>query len=195
MKKQFIPFIFLFFLVQFACKEKEGGAVEVSPSVLMERADSLITKTFDTLRNTLAKAVGEKGFAGAVSFCNLEASGLTNTFTGDGIRISRTSDKIRNPRNKADEMEWEVLNEYLQLKKVKKELDPVLKKDAAGSHHYFKPILIQAMCLNCHGEKQTQIKSETWDVIQQIYPADSAFDYADGDLRGIWHVVFTKKNR
>lgn len=194
MKKQLFPVIFLIFLLQFACKEKEGGAGEVNRSVLMAKADSLIIKTFDTLRNTLLKAVGEKGFAGAVSFCNTEALSLTNTFTRDGISLRRTSDKIRNPLNKAHQMEWEVLNEYLQLKKDKKELNPVLKKDAAGNHHYFKPILMQALCLNCHGEKQTQIKPGTWDVLQQNYPSDAAFDYKEGDLRGIWHVVFSKKN-
>jgi hypothetical protein len=40
-------------------------------AVVWERkGDSLVTKTFDTLRNTLTKAIGEKGLAGAVEFCN-----------------------------------------------------------------------------------------------------------------------------
>jgi hypothetical protein len=26
------------------------------------------------------------------------------------------------------------------------------------------------------------------------YPADTAFDYKEGDLQGIWHVMFSKNN-
>ena len=156
------------------------------------KGDSLITQTFDTLRNTLLRAVGEKGFPGAVDFCNTAAIYLTNSYASEGIIIKRSSDKIRNAANAPDSIEKEMLSAYLQMKKIKQELKPITQKDAAGNHHYFKPILLQAICLNCHGDKTTQIKPDTWEMIQKKYPFDSAFNYKEGDLRGIWHITFKK---
>lgn len=161
--------------------------------VWKSKGDSLVTKTFDLLRNTLTKAIGEKGFVGAVEFCNTQALELTNSFTSEGITVKRSSDKLRNPANAPDTIEQRILSSFLQLKKENREIKPVLEKDAAGNHHYFKPIILQAMCLNCHGDKTTQIKPNVWNVIQQKYPADAAFDYKEGDLRGLWHVMFSNK--
>lgn len=159
----------------------------------VSKGDSLTVQTFDTLRNTLLKAISEKGFPGAVEFCNTAALDITAIYAGEGIQIKRTSDKIRNPVNTSDEMENEILKEYLKLKLEKKELTPIVKQDSKSNHHYFKPILIQAMCLNCHGEKETQIKPDTWDMIQKKYPKDAAINYKEGDLRGLWHIIFTEK--
>lgn len=173
----------------FSCTEKKQPE-EVA--IWKSKGDSLIAQTFDTLRNTLLKTIGEKGFPGAVSFCNTKALSLTNTYAAEGITIKRTSDKLRNPANRPDNMEQEILSAYLQMKRDKQELKPVFKKDAEGNRHYFKPILLQAMCSNCHGDKTTQIRPDTWESILQKYPADAAFNYKEGDLRGIWHLTFLK---
>ncbi len=157
------------------------------------KGDSLTAQTFDTLRKTLQKAISESGLPGAVEFCNTAALDLTKTYTDEAIQIKRTSDKIRNPVNTSDEMEKDVIKAYLEQKKENKQLTAILKQDSKGNHHYFKPILIQAMCLNCHGAKETQIKPDTWDMIQKKYPKDAAFDYKEGDIRGIWHLVFSKE--
>lgn len=172
-----------------SCTEKKETT---DLSALKSKGDSLIAQTFDTLRNTLLSTIGEKGFPGAVSFCNTKALSLTNTYAAEGITIKRTSDKLRNPANRPDNMEQEILSAYLQMKEDKQELKPVLKKDTEGNHHYFKPILLQAMCSNCHGDKNTQIKPDTWEVIRLQYPADAAYNYKEGDLRGIWHLTFLK---
>ena len=181
--------ISLLLVTVISCTEKKKPDDDVA---LRSKGDSLITQTFDTLRNTLLGAIGEKGFPGAVSFCNTEALPLTNSYVYEGIIIKRSSDKIRNSANAPDSIEQEILSVYLQMKKDKQELKSVLKKDAAGNYHYFKPILLQTMCLNCHGDKTTQIKPDTWESIRQKYPADSAFNYKEGGLRGIWHITFKK---
>ena len=54
------------------------------------QGDTLVAQTFDTLRNTLLKAIGEKGFAGAVEFCTINALPLTNTFSAGDKSIKRT---------------------------------------------------------------------------------------------------------
>ena len=37
------------------------------------KGDSIVKITFDTLRNALIKTMGEKGLAGALRFCNVQA--------------------------------------------------------------------------------------------------------------------------
>lgn len=173
-----------------SCKQSENKKESTDWE---SKGDFLTIQTFDTLRNTLLKAIRERGLPGAVEFCNTAALGLTKTYAGTGIQIKRTSDKIRNPVNTPDAMESDVIKAYLKQKKENKQLTAIVKQDSKGNHHYFKPIFIQAMCLNCHGEKETQIKPDTWSIIQKKYPDDAAFDYKEGDIRGIWHLVFSKE--
>ncbi len=173
----------------FSCKQSKDKEYTDWKS----KGDSLTAQTFDTLRKTLQKAISVSGLPGAVEFCNTAALDLTKTYAGKGIQIKRTSDKIRNPANIPDEMENDVIKTYLEQKEENKQLTAFIKQDAGGNHHYFKPILIQAMCLNCHGAKETQIKPDTWDMIQKKYPNDAAFNYKEGDIRGIWHLVFSKE--
>lgn len=156
------------------------------------KGDSLTTQTFETLRKTLQKAISERGLPGAVEFCNTAALDLTRTYAAKEIQIKRTSDKIRNPVNTPDEMENDVIKTYLNQKEENKQLTAIIKQDLKGNQHYFKPIFVQSMCLNCHGTKETQIKPDTWDMIRKKYPNDAGFNYKEGDLRGVWHIVFTK---
>jgi hypothetical protein len=48
---------------------------------------------------------------------------------------------------------------------------------------------MQGMCLSCHGKRE-QIPAPTLNAINQLYPNDKAFDFKEGDLRGIWHITF-----
>jgi hypothetical protein len=86
--------------------------------------------------------------------------------------------------------------QYFQQRRFEnKEPDPQIRKDKKGNTHYFKPILIQTMCLNCHGDKVTDISRETRQAIEIKYPFDAAFNYKEGDLRGMWHIIFPNKKR
>ncbi len=166
--------------------EKENDSQQAG---LAAKADSLIARTFDTLRHTLQRTIAAKGFDGAVAFCNMEAMGLLTIYAKDGITFRRTSEKLRNPDNAPNDLEQEILASWQAQKNQKQELKPVFKTDAQGNHHYFKPILLQSMCLNCHGIPDVQVQPATWQAIQKYYPADRAFGYQEGDLRGAWHIT------
>ena len=168
-----------------------GGGKNIMPDDQVKtQGEKVIAQTFDTLRSTLLNEIRNYGFAGAVEFCNTNALTLTNTYASENIFVKRTSGKLRNMANASDSMEQRILALYWSLKSNGKELKPVIEKDDVGNQHYFKPIIIQAMCLNCHGDKNTQIQPATWQTIQLKYPSDAAWDYEEGDLRGIWHVKF-----
>lgn len=79
------------------------------------KGDSIVAKTFDTLRNTLLNAVKEKGFDGAVEFCNTSALSLTNSYAENNISIERTSDKLRNPANAPDSTEKRILSQFIKM--------------------------------------------------------------------------------
>ena len=158
----------------------------------MTMGDNLARISFDTLRNTLLLAIMKEGTAGAVSFCKERASGLTGAYATEGIAISRTSLKYRNPENKPDEMSAGVLAAMQSLIDKSEKAVPVLRSDENGTVHYYKPILVQAMCLNCHGAVPGQIQQDVLARIDSLYPGDLARNYKEGELRGAWHIRFEK---
>jgi hypothetical protein len=112
----------------FSCKTKVNPAEDLV--AWKNKGDSLVNRSFDTLRNTLLKAIGENGFAGAVTVCNTEAPGLMNVYAGKGTSIRRATEKFRNPANRADSTERKILQYYQGLMRDKKELTPITEKDA-----------------------------------------------------------------
>jgi hypothetical protein len=101
--------------------------------------------------------------------------------------------KVRNPGNAPDSLEQLILQEMERDTKTQKEIKAKLVRSLSGEVHYFKPILLQPMCLNCHGTPQTQIQPATLNKIKELYPNDQAIDFKEGDLRGIWHIIFRRK--
>ena len=159
-----------------------------------QQADSLISKTFDTLRHTLMQAVGQAGYAGAIQACNTQALPLTGSMLPSGVVLKRATLKPRNSSNTADTLEQRILAYFEALKTSGKPITPIAETDNQGKLHYFKPIIMQEMCLNCHGQKEAQIQATTWQALQKLYPADSAYGYQNGDLRGLWHLTQTLQN-
>lgn len=158
-------------------------------SAYVRKGDSLVKMTFDTLRNTLLATIQAKGVEGAVRFCNINAMPVTASFASERIHISRVTDRPRNPGNALTEFD------RLQFDRYRNDLDkgdslaPAVIKEGRFVH-YYKPILVQAMCLNCHGQKGTDISLPLSATIDSLYPSDAAKGYRNGQLRGMWHVKF-----
>ncbi len=169
------------------CAEKKE---QEALTMWMQKGDSLVSTTFDSLRNTLLRTIAEQGFPGAIQFCNTMALPLTAAYTNAETSIRRATDKYRNPANNADSMEQRLLTYFQQQRKEQKEMTAVVETDKQGRKHFFKPIIMQRMCLNCHGNKDENISTATWDAIRKLYPGDRAINYREGDLRGLWHIVF-----
>ncbi len=49
------------------------------------------------------------------------------------------------------------------------------------------------MCMQCHGETNTEVLTNTLSKINTLYPDDKAMGYKVGELRGIWVVELNKK--
>lgn len=147
-------------------------------------ADELTGELKRLLSNELAKG----GFAGAVRVCGEKAQTLAGQFNAaKGASARRVSQRYRNPNDRPDPYEeailvrWQTLHHLKQLPEESVEVTT----DAKGRRHlrYLRPIVVQGMCLTCHGTPE-KIPDEVREVIRQRYPTDLATGYAAGDLRG-----------
>jgi hypothetical protein len=162
-------------------------------SVYVKQGNMIVSATFDSLRNSLLRAIGTQGFEGAITYCNVNAFVLTNTYA-DSVSIERTALRYRNPKNKPDSLEQVILESMTsELKPGAVPGTKIIRDDLNGEIHYFKPIMMQAMCLNCHGKPNDQINEKTSTRIRQLYPRDRAVDFKEGDLRGVWHIIFSPR--
>jgi Protein of unknown function (DUF3365) len=190
-----IAFFTVSILIVIGCNSNDAGNNKQDADELaayVKQGDSIVKITFDTLRNTLFKTIGEKGLRGALIFCNAQALPITKIYASEGIAVSRISDKNRNPENglsEFDKIEW---GKYINNTTRKDSLKPVVIFNDSEAH-YYKPILMQPFCLSCHGTPEKEIAKALLPVIDSLYPADKAKGYKAGDLRGMWHIVFTKQ--
>ncbi len=142
-----------------------------------------------SLKDILVKEIQTNGVVAAVSVCSDTAQILTANYSlSKGIYIKRVSFMNRNPNNIPDEFEDKVLKIFEELSSQKKLSDTteIFKlKEEGGVYNvrYMKPILIQALCLNCHGAAN-QISDEVKTIISNKYSNDKATGYQLDDLRG-----------
>jgi hypothetical protein len=186
----------LIILVTAACNNNGANNQKeektASTATVISKGDSIVKITFDTLSNTLVKTIAAKGLSGALVFCNVQAATITSIYASAGISVSRVTDKTRNAKNALtdfDKIEWD---KYKTLLTNKDSIKPVVIF-RNNEQHYYKPILVQTMCLNCHGTPGKEIPKDLLPVIDSLYPSDRAKGYKEGDLRGMWHVVLTNK--
>lgn len=155
-----------------------------------EQSSMLLLKT---LKNHLSAKISSEGVIPAIKFCNREALALTDSVQsvlGRGILIKRTSSKIRNPLNRPDKEEKEAINWFASREDDSDRPAFYIssgKKNGKAYYHYFKPLFMQGLCLNCHGEP-SKMNPDILVRIKEIYPEDQAFGYKEGDFRGLVHV-------
>ena len=184
--KYLINVSILFFLILFlGCADKRTEVAEDQLEGM--RATSM--EFMKSLKGVLIKQIQTKGVLQAVSVCSDTAQVLTNNFgLQKGVFIRRVSLRNRNENNYPDDFEKMVLNKF-ELLKQNNELDDKTEhietvKDGEYTYvRYLKPILIQAECLNCHGNPNDMM-TDVKDLIMQKYPRDKAVGYSIGDLRG-----------
>mgnify|MGYP001421714120 CR=1 FL=1 len=194
--KHTIFYISILLITLFAACSNNNRNTDNLISDYTRMGNSIVKKTFDTLRNSLQIAISQSGFEGAVPYCQTAAYSLTNIYASDSVTIRRTALKYRNPANKPDTSEERVLKIFASLKEqgiINDSIKPITEGSKNGEVHFYKPIILQQMCASCHGSKGADIQPPVWKAISTLYPLDMAYDFKTGDLRGMWHIVFTSK--
>lgn len=192
-------FSFIIIVALISCVEKkENKAVIgnntnklISEYLLKGREISLVTQ--NTLLANVSQAMKKSGAEYAIQFCNIKASGLTDSISvANNCKISRVSDKNRNEGNNLkDDLDKSIMNYYNEKINTNKSLNDTIVYNDNGVMTYYNAIKIaMSACLKCHGEPKIDIAEGVLNKINQLYPNDLAKGYKLGDLRGLWKIEF-----
>jgi len=157
--------------------------------------ESLAQQTQQLLGTNLKMALQESGPKGAIKFCNIQAYPLVDSIQqNQEIHIRRTSLKIRNQENKPTALEKRILEAYNYNQENDQPLTGNVQQLEGNYLLYTKPIVINnPACLNCHGKVGENVSAETFALINELYPGDSATGFELGDLRGMWSIKMANK--
>jgi len=147
-----------------------------------ERAREALGPLKQGLMGALKGALAESPTA-AVDTCKLAAPSITEGAARPGVKVGRTSNRLRNPGNAPEPWMKPLLAELEQRPK-----SPGLGRVVAlagGRVGYVEPIYLQPMCTTCHGKA---IDPALLTHIRERYPQDRAVGYEPGELRGLFWV-------
>ena len=149
-----------------------------------------------SLKARLSEELGAHGPLAAINVCAKEAPKMTAEASTAGVSVRRVSLKIRNPMSQPSEYEREQLEHFAQLVAEGKVLEGQFKTRLEGDEtavYFFKPLLIEKACVNCHGPVDS-LDEELAARLAELYPADQATGYEEGDLRGMFSARTTLPN-
>ncbi len=140
------------------------------------------------LLQVLLEEIGKGGYQNAISVCSDMAQEITKKYYQEkyNLYIRRVSEKPRNKLNSPDQYELEILKKLDKMNKdgkLPKEYFELVKEGERKYLRYFSPIVIQPMCLPCHGEEKL-LSDEIKSFLKRRYPEDKAIGYREGDFRG-----------
>lgn len=185
MKQVIISTVLLLSFLFIQCAEKKNELSEDQLKAMRTTSTDFMKE----LKGILIEQIQTGGMIQAVAVCSDTAQLLTNEFGVErGVFIKRVSMKNRNKNNYPDDFEKRTLNRFELLKQNNElnnetEYAEIISEGDYKYLRYLKPILVQAECLNCHGN-QTDMMPEVNNLIVQEYPQDKATGYKVGDLRG-----------
>lgn len=180
--------VFLFFSCNKKTKEEKIATTEKIDTTLQQYA----VEAKEVLGKNLMNAITKQGTEKAIEFCSTKAIVLTDSVgNASNASIKRVSDKPRNLDNLANDNETDFINE-LKIKISKSEkLTPKYTESDSKITGYF-PIVTNAMCIQCHGSKESDIKPNVLMKIAELYPKDAATGYKENEIRGIFVVTKNK---
>ncbi len=131
------------------------------------------------LREGMAQGIPE-----AITACRVRAPEIARTHSQDGVRVGRTSHRLRNPANAPPAWVAPLLAAYVADPSARAAKTVTIDDGRAG---YVEPIVAQGLCLACHG---SALAPEVSARIGELYPDDQAVGFASGDLRGLFWVEY-----
>lgn len=195
MKTKLFYILPLLGLTLFACENsgkkvngKTGETIVKSDAEYINDGKIIAETTFKVLSSNLQQAMAEGGVENALTYCNVNAMSLTDSLSKHyNVTIKRVSDKTRNPLNSPTANEQKIIDDYLANAENRK---PVLEKGDNYMRTFYAPIIAKGLCLSCHGTIGETLVSENNEKIKILYPEDKAVGYSEGDLRGVWSIMF-----
>ncbi|WP_438970957.1 Tll0287-like domain-containing protein [Methylophaga sp.] len=155
------------------------------------KAQAAIKEFGSSLKASLMSAMQDGGPIEAVAVCNLIAPTLAAEMSKKyGMDIGRTSLKVRNPDNEADEWETSVMQDFETRLSTGEAIQSLtfsekVATDIGHQWRMMKAIPTDKVCLSCHG---TKIAPPIQKKLNKYYPDDMATGYKLRDIRGAFTV-------
>jgi hypothetical protein len=154
----------------------ETSGMDEGTRALKARASKARDELFGKLSGRLAAALEDGGPVAAISVCKEAAPTLAREVSeANGLRIGRTSFRLRNPDNAPPG--W--ATSYVEARTQ----DDVFLVHPEGGLRALLPIGLHPKCLTCHGEAAA-MPDDLRAAIREAYPGDEATGFEAGDLRG-----------
>ncbi|MDJ0806638.1 MAG: DUF3365 domain-containing protein [Gammaproteobacteria bacterium] len=160
---------------------------EQDTAKLTAEGKGVIKSFFGDLKGELVKGMKSGGPVHTINVCNKVAPNLSEAHSQmSGWQVSRTSLKTRNPKNKPDAWETQVLNEFETRKAAGEDPMKIVKTEIVEENgrkvfRMMKAIPTAEVCTKCHG---SDIAAPVAEKLDELYPEDKARGYSVGDLRG-----------
>ena len=153
---------------------------------LQAKAEAARTELAGMLMGRLQEVLKAQGPEKAIEVCQNEAPAMAEKVgRSNGVRIGRTSTKLRNPSNRTPA--------WAEAMVAEKVAEPRFIQAPDGGMQAFLPIRLGQACLVCHGP-DNGISPGVRSVLKAKYPQDQATGYQAGDLRGwFWVEVPARK--
>ncbi len=155
------------------------------------RADAAIQDLGSELRGALVARMQADGPVAAIDFCHDEAPRIAaRVGERHGLRIGRTSVRVRSPGNAAQQWQQPVLADFatqVAAGSAPQTLVRVIDSDLPPgvALRTMKGIAVEAPCLACHGRELAEPVAQ---AIGAKYPGDAATGFSAGELRGAFWV-------
>jgi hypothetical protein len=184
----------------FACKKvpekisEEASPVTANDEKLMLKAGEVSALLQKRLGSQLKAAMTSGGPIAGIQVCQQVGQSLTSSTNEelDGVKVTRTSLKVRNPKNAPTLGDKQVMENWLKQVADGGEFpknEIVHRED--GTAVVYQPIITQQLCMKCHGDPST-FAPELISLIEKHYPDDQATGFTEGSLRGVFKVIFAE---
>lgn len=178
-----------------SCSDNQSHSLEEFEHSATMKIKALATD----LKKELGASMQSGGPVAAINTCKIKAPEITGQLnSADNVQIKRTSLRLRNSKNVADDWEKKVLisfEEELSSGTAAKELTYSEKITSANQTTFrmMRAIPMQPVCLSCHGDINNMNK-DLISALQQDYPNDLATGFSVGEIRGAFSVSQTISN-
>ncbi len=149
----------------------------MTPTQTAQQAKGLKARQelFSKLIARLSQALAE-GPDKAIHACNIAAPEIAAAVAAaEGLRIGRTSHRLRNPKNEPPE--------WARRHVAKRSGEPLWLTHEDGRLAGLLPIGTMPLCITCHGP-WAGIARPVRKALAELYPEDRAIEFKPGDLRG-----------
>jgi len=171
-------------IIALAAAALMAGAAFANEAELARGAE-LLAPFKRELQTALREGLAE-GPSHAIGACRLRGPQIGESLSRDGVRVGRTSHRLRNPANASPEWVQPILDAYLANADDRAPRVAQLGEGRAG---YVEPIVMQPLCESCHGDP---LSPDLVQPIRDLYPEDRAVGFHAGELRGVFWVEFPR---